>query len=126
MPVPPSLAVKLLATVAGRAANAPLLVKPSGEPWKKSDHLRLFRRVAGELELDTSVTLNALRHSSITRQLLAGVPTRLVGALHDTSVQMIERTYSRYISDHSDTLARRALLDLAAPADGNVVPLVRP
>jgi hypothetical protein len=36
---------------------------------------------------------------------------------------MIERTYSRYIGDHADALARKALLDLAAPAAGNVVPL---
>jgi hypothetical protein len=37
---------------------------------------------------------------------------------------MLERTYSRYISDHSDVLTRRALLDLAAPtANENVIPL---
>jgi hypothetical protein len=37
----------------------------------------------------------ALRHSSIVRQLLAGVPVRIVAAGHDTSVKMIEHTYSR-------------------------------
>jgi len=37
---------------------------------------------------------------------------------------MIERTYSRYIGDHADALARKALLDLDAPAAGNMVPLV--
>ena len=36
---------------------------------------------------------------------------------------MIERTYSRYIGDHADTLARGALLDTAEPAGGDVVPL---
>jgi hypothetical protein len=71
------------------------------------------------------VTIYALRHSSITRQLLAGVPTRLVAALHDTSIKMIEHTYNRHIADHSDTIARRALLDLSAPAGANVVPLAR-
>jgi hypothetical protein len=39
---------------------------------------------------------------------------------------MIEKTYSRHIADHSDTIARRALLDLSEPADANVVTLVRP
>ena len=62
------------------------------------------------------VTIYALRHSSIVRQLLAGVPVRIVAAGHDTSVVMIERTYSRYIGDHSDALARGAMLDMA-PAD---------
>jgi hypothetical protein len=43
---------------------------------------------------------------------------------HDTSVVMIERTYSRHIGDHADALARVALLDIAAtPSGGNVVPI---
>jgi len=126
VPIPASLAIRLLADVQGRPANAPLLVKPSGDRWRKSDHLRLVRRVVADLDLDASVTLYALRHSSITRQLLAGTPIRLVAALHDTSVAMIERTYSRYITDHSDTLARRALLDLSESASINVIPLARP
>jgi hypothetical protein len=37
----------------------------------------------------------------------------LVAVNHDTSVAMLERTYSRYISDHNDALTRAALLDLA-------------
>ena len=39
------------------------------------------------------------------------------------SVSMIERTYSRHIGDHSDQLARGALLDTTAPAGANVVPM---
>ena len=58
------------------------------------------------------VTMYALRHSSIVRQLLAGVPVRIVAAGHDTSVAMIERNYSRYITDHADALVRGAMLDL--------------
>jgi hypothetical protein len=38
---------------------------------------------------------------------------------------MIERTYSRYITDVSDMPLRRVLLDLSEPASGNVVPLSR-
>jgi hypothetical protein len=71
------------------------------------------------------VTLYALRHSSIVRQLLANVPIRIVGTLHDTSVKMIERTYSRYIAGHSDAIARRALLEIQHPSAPNVVPLVK-
>ena len=71
------------------------------------------------------VTLYALRHSSIVRQLLANVPIRIIATLHDTSVKMIERTYSRHIASHSDDIARRALLETNAqpPAAANVVPL---
>jgi len=55
------------------------------------------------------VTMYALRHTSIVRQLLANVPVTVVAALHDTSVTMIERNYSQYIADHADDLARAAL-----------------
>jgi hypothetical protein len=43
--------------------------------------------------------------------------------LHDTSVKMIERTYSRHIAEHTDALARRALLDTSQPLPSNVMPL---
>jgi hypothetical protein len=69
------------------------------------------------------VTFYSLRHSSIVRALLAGVPTRVVAAQHDTSVPMLERSYSQHILDHSDTVARRGLLDTAQPAVDNVVSL---
>jgi len=95
-----------------------------GEPWKRSDHGPLVARAVRAAGLDPhEVTIYALRHSSIVRQLLAGVPVRVVAVNHDTSVVMIERTYSRYIGDHADALARKALLDLGAPTSGNVVPL---
>jgi predicted nicotinamide N-methyase len=35
---------------------------------------------------------------------------------------MLERTYSQHILDHSDTVARRGLLDIASPAD-NIITL---
>ena len=60
------------------------------------------------------VTIYALRHSNIVRQVLAGVPVRVVAVNHDTSVRMIERTYSRHIGDHADALTRAALLDTSA------------
>jgi integrase len=129
VPIPPSLAVRLLAGAQDRVAEAPLLAKPNGEPWRKGDHLRLFRRavaITGLDKVEPAITLYALRHSNIVRQILAGTPLRLVAALHDTSIAMIERTYSRHITDHSDTLARRALLDVNEPAAGDkVMPLPR-
>jgi len=124
VPIPTGLAMRLRAITADRPGNAPLLLKPSGATWKKSDHSRLFRRTAMRAGLDPSkVTIYALRHSAIVRQILAGVPIRVVAVNHDTSIVMLERTYSRYIGDHSDGLARRALLDTTIPPNDNVVPI---
>src|SRR5262249_22632102 len=118
-PVPISihLAQKLAHAAEERDARDPLLTKQGGDPWKKSDHSRLFARLARRCGLDPEVTIYALRHSSIVRQLLAGVPGRVVAANHDTSLVMIERTYSVHIGDHSDALARVALLDMGEPPD---------
>jgi hypothetical protein len=73
-----------------------------------------FQRVVRRAGLSPAeVTMYALRHSSIVRQLLRGIPARIVAVNHDTSITMLERTYSRHITEHSDALTREALLDLA-------------
>jgi integrase len=114
VPIPTSMAEKLKRASEGKATDAPLLTKPSGERWKQSDHSRLFRRVVVRAGLDTNeVTIYALRHSSIVRDLLANVPVRIVATKHDASISMIERNYSKYIADHADVLSRRAMLDPA-------------
>jgi integrase len=127
VPIPTSLAKLLKAAGADRPAEAPLLVKPSGDRWRKSNHAYLFGRAAVLVGLNPrEVTIYALRHSSIVRALLANVPARVVAAGHDTSISMLERTYSKHIGDHADALSRRALLDPAAPrveADDKVVVL---
>ena len=116
VPISPDLAKRLRAIAEGRAADAPLFMKASGDRWRDSDHSRPFARTAraaGVTAADGAVvTAYALRHSSITRQLLAGVPARIVAAAHDTSVAMLERTYSRHIGDHSDAMTRAAMLTL--------------
>jgi hypothetical protein len=115
MPIPAGLVASLRSVMVDRPDNAPLLVKPGGGPWKKFDQTRPFRRVAQRAGLDPSVvTLYALRHSNIVRQLLANVPIRIVAVTHETSVQMIEKTYSRHIGDHTDALTRPALLDVTS------------
>ena len=122
VPIPASVAEKLERASEGKAIDAPLLTKPSGELWKQSDHSRLFRRVVLRAGLDPSeVTLYALRHSSIVRDLLANVPVRVVATKHDTSIPMIERNYSKYIADHADVLSRRAMLDPSAPSGDNFI-----
>ena len=128
VPITPALAAVLKQEAAGRPHDAPLLQRDNGERWghgRRRHHRNDFRAVIEAAGLDPDeVTLYALRHSSIVRQLLANVPIRIVATLHDTSVKMIERTYSRYIASHSDEIARRALLETTAqPATANVVPL---
>ncbi len=116
--ISPALAATLRQAAIGRASHDKLL--------DRIPRLDLrFRPIAEALGLDRSVTLYSLRHSSIVRMLLAGVPVRVTASHHDTSAQMIEANYSRFIiGDPSDALVRRTLLDMGTPAAGpNVVPL---
>jgi integrase len=109
VPVTAALAGKL---ASNRAAPAPLLLRSDGQAWQSGnagDHSRMWGKAAADAGLAGTV-MYALRQSSITRALIAGVPVRIVAALHDTSVDQIERTYSAHITTHADELARRALL----------------
>jgi len=112
VPIPASLAAKLRQAAANRPGAAALLTKMDGTRWQRADHVKPFALAAAQAGL-AGVTSIALRHSSIIRALLAGVPIRVVAVSHDTSVAMLERTYSAYILDHSDAIGRAALLDLA-------------
>jgi integrase len=126
VPITSSLAAQLRQAAGNRVHTEPLLLRIDGAAWQPpiADYRLPFIRAVTRVGLNPSiVTLYSLRHSSIVRALLAGVPIRVVAVQHDTSVPMLERTYSQHILDHSDTVARRELLDIAKPATGNVVAL---
>jgi integrase len=126
VPIPSDLATRLRRQAGGRANAAPLLTRPSdGGRWLESNQTRLFQAAVANARLESPTTIYSLRHTSITRQLIANVPVRVVAALHDTSVMYIEATYSERITDFSDAVSRRTLLDVSQPIAGNVVPLPR-
>ncbi|BAR58839.1 integrase [Bradyrhizobium diazoefficiens] len=114
LPISVRLSKALREQAKGKVSHAPLFEKM----WNLAT---TFRPMVERLGLGVGVTPYALRHSSIVRQLLKHVPTRVVAAHHDTSVQMIERNYSRYIiGDPTDALTRATLIDFGSqsrPAD---------
>jgi len=85
----------------------------------------IFREVAERAGFDPDViTCYALRHSSICRALLKGVPVSVVAKLHDTSSDEIEAHYAAYILDVAgDTLSRQGLLQIESQAGDNVIVL---
>lgn len=128
VPITARLAARLKAAAKGRAGDAPLLLQSDGTPWSANpglDYHRVVDKVVTAIGLDPAdVTMYCLRHSSIVRMLLKNIPIRLVASLHNTSVAMIERHYSKYITEHdTDDISRRALLQHEPPSGGNVVPM---
>jgi integrase len=129
VPITAQLAAKLKQAAQGRASEALLLIQRDGTPWP-DDPAQAYRRDVHEIVkavgLDPAVvTMYCLRHSNITRMLLANTPIRLVASLHNTSVQQIERNYAHFITEHADDHARVAMLQSEPPDAHNVVPLVR-
>jgi integrase len=119
VPITAALAQALRQAADGRDPDAPLLLPPT-----KGRTQRDFRLATVAAGLDPATTPIALRHSSVVRLLLSGAPVRVTASVHDTSIQMIEANYSHYIGEHSDTIVRRALIDLGEPATtGKVVPI---
>jgi len=122
------LAMRLKAEAKGRAGDAPLLMRSTGEPWgyRRSDQYRReFAEVVEAAGLDPkTVTMYAMRHSYISRALLRGISITLIADATDTSEREIRRHYAKLISDHSGEIMRRALLDTARPSTAaNVVAL---
>jgi hypothetical protein len=122
VPIPAGIAAKLRVAAGNRPKSAPLLLQADGTAWnfEVSTHRAALQRAVQAAGLPAEVTLYWLRHSSIARDLLAGVPIRLVAVKHDTSIAMIERTYSKYIAGPGDAQLRRAMLDITSPAADNV------
>jgi integrase len=115
VPITVQLAAKLREAAEGRAGNAPLFTQGDGSAWGDNPGQRYHRhidKIVTEVGLDPAVvTIYALRHSSIVRMLLANVPIRLVASLHNTGVEMIERTYAKHITEYAEDHARIALLN---------------
>ena len=129
VPLSPDAIARLRPAVAARDGSEPLLTRwayakgENGTRWQKTHRRPLgpayeidkpWAAVVERAGLPGKTIMYALRHSSIVRGLKAGLPVRLVAALHDTSSQMIEEHYSRFILDASEALARRAALSLEA------------
>lgn len=81
-------------------------------PWNTASELtRYWKQICSSVGL-VNIVPYALRHSSIVRAIRTGLPIRLVAALHDTSVVMIERHYARFIVDGLEELAAKAVVPL--------------
>ena len=138
-PVGDDVLDELVIAVNGRQANDPLLERwrhgqaPGGVAWHRtergrwlsgSEMSRAWQAIRDRAGLPNAIPY-ALRHTSIVNRIKANLPIRLVAALHDTSVVMIEKHYSRWIVDGLEDVARAAVRPLVphAGGHGNVVRL---
>jgi integrase len=125
VPITSTLCAKLKAAAKGRADDAPLLLQANGSPWGEANPNATYRRpfieIVKTVGLEAGTTAYLFRHSSIARMLMRGLHVKLVADLHDTSPLMIQQHYGKFIVEHSDEIARTALLHDEPVA--NVIPI---
>lgn len=109
------------------APGGPLLQRWKNEEisptvWKRGDRAawyhaseitRPWRQIVERAGLPKHTVPYAFRHSSIVRQLQAGLPVTLVAALHDTSPLMIQNHYGAFIVDASDDIIAASTVSVA-------------
>jgi integrase len=140
VPVGSDVLDALAPVIKGRKAGDPLLerwrhVQSGSAQWVRdrrglwlaaAELARPLRASVTAAELPASASAYSFRHSSIVRALREGLPVRLVAQLHDTSIQMIERNYTRFMAHALEELARKAIVPMVAQDHGdNVVSLSR-
>nr|WP_283938575.1 tyrosine-type recombinase/integrase [Sphingomonas alba] len=136
VPVGQDVIDALLPVTKGRKASEPLLERwrhkqtgpatwerDSRGAWQSAAELaRPIRAAVKSAELGDSVSAYSFRHSSIVRALREGLPVRLVAQLHDTSIAMIERNYTRFMAHALEDVARKAIVPMVEEDRGeNVV-----
>ncbi|QQM06124.1 hypothetical protein I8G32_04704 [Rhodopseudomonas palustris] len=103
----------LMRWVQKHVGGAEKWVNDHRRPWGASYDVRhAWAKTVEAAGSPEDTIMYALRHSSIVRGLIAGLPVRLVAALHDTSIRMIEEHYSAYIVEMTEDLARRHALSI--------------
>ena len=125
VPINEGLCERLKQASKSRADHALLLLRADCRPWSEynphGDYRQVFGEVARAVGLAPDVTAYLFRHSNIARMSMRGLHTKLVADLHDTSEQMIRQHNGKYIIEHTDEIARAALLHDELPVRVKVI-----
>jgi integrase len=94
-----SAALKIIKRLVGEHPKGKLFLNARGRPWTASAVKCRFARL--EEKLGTRYCQTLLRHTWITKKIIAGVDSHVVAALagHSDS-SMIDRVYSKVAADH--------------------------
>ncbi len=101
--------------IAGRPKSDLVFQRSDGKAWTK-DRIRLpIYAAIRRAMLDPETTFYALRHSYISSQLRAGIPSQALAENVGTSVAMIEKHYGKFLPSEKRAMLERGRIQLEVP-----------
>ena len=109
---------------AGRPASAPMLPRPDGARWEKSQQARLMQKASEDSRIDPPVSFHILRHTWASQAVQSGTSLFVVAKnLGHADTRMVERHYGHlapsYVADQIQQFAPR----FGIIEDSSVTPL---
>lgn len=81
----------------GKPPTQHIFLRQDGEPWPEQGHTKPIRLAVKSLDLPNETSAYVLRHGFISAALSRGVPIAAVAKHCGTSVEMIMRTYAKFV-----------------------------
>ena len=81
----------------GKAPTQPLLCRDDGSQWPDGGQIKLFKIAIQNLDVPEGTTAYAFRHKFISDALSRGVPVAAVAQHTGTSVEMIMKSYAKFV-----------------------------
>jgi integrase len=111
---------------AGRAADAPMLIRADGEQWIKNDPGRRMRKACAAANIAPAVGIHQLRHTWASHAVMNGMPLLVVARnLGHANTTMVEKHYGHLATTYIDEQVRAGAPTFGAVEASNVVGLRR-
>lgn len=108
--LPPAAAALFAETARHKLPTAPLFARWDGKAWDKDSWKKPVKAAAAAAGLPADATLYALRHSTITDLVAAGVDPATVATMAGTSLLMIQKNYFQLQQDAAAAALERIAL----------------
>ena len=113
-------ASELESSMAGREKADLVFLRDNGTPWTKGNIRLPIRAAIKHAKLDPKTCFYTLRHTFISHQLNAAVPTLAIAQNVGTGVAQIEKHYGKFLADDRRAMLERGQIKLQA-SGSNVV-----
>jgi integrase len=109
---------------AGRRGNEPMLRKPDGDRWGKSNQDRPMRNACIRAKIEPPANFHVLRHTYASLAVMAGAPLMVVARnLGHADTRMVERHYGHLSESYIAEAIRKAVPRFGVANESTVTPI---